>query len=292
MTLAACEDPAGTWKQRQLGGGRVGWVRAREPLFPEDVNAADEGSSDGDASDDDDGVPQNLVPLGSTVGSPSRPARQTAAAASPGAANQASGSGPDSANPLPQPAPGAASAEASASAGEGAITSPSAQLPASTSLAGPVSSTAAASQPTSPLRTQPSEAMAGSRRQSQSEIGTPRVMAVSEVLTRLLQRGEALPEGGLAAQLGHIGGAQDTYTLAEFCKLRADAKAAVQTSLAQMVQFVVGQVQAVGASVAANLREASAAVARPTKREAREKRFEYMTGAQSSCIRLGAIAPL
>jgi len=40
----------------------------------------------------------------------------------------------------------------------------------------------------------------------------------------LLDPGEQLPEGGLAAQLGHVGGPQDLYALPDFRHMRSEAK--------------------------------------------------------------------
>ncbi|KAJ9507772.1 hypothetical protein QJQ45_019322, partial [Haematococcus lacustris] len=91
----------------------------------------------------------------------------------------------------------------------------------------------------------------------------------------LLGLTELLPQAGLAAQLGRVGGPLDLLTLAVFRKLRAETKAAVQASLTQMLQFVVSQVQAVASEVGANLQTATAAVAKLTRKEARERRFDY-----------------
>jgi hypothetical protein len=53
---------------------------------------------------------------------------------------------------------------------------------------------------------------------------SPQASLVCILLSRLLDSTSLLPEGGLAVQLGHVGGAQDLLTLTEFKRARGDAR--------------------------------------------------------------------
>lgn len=86
--------------------------------------------------------------------------------------------------------------------------------------------------------------------------------------------GEQLPVEGVPKQLGRIGGYVDLYTVAAFRKQRDECRQSVQLSLQQMLQYIVQQVQTVGQAVHEELVAASEAVAKPTRKQAREKRFE------------------
>ena len=68
--------------------------------------------------------------------------------------------------------------------------------------------------------------------------------------------------------------AQDVYTLPELQKVRRDHMTAVGTSLQEVSQYVVAQIQGVGTAVLQALTDAQAAVAKLTRKQARLKRFE------------------
>jgi hypothetical protein len=55
---------------------------------------------------------------------------------------------------------------------------------------------------------------------------------------------ERLPESGLPFQLGFVGGPGDTYSLADFKRLREEQRGLVANALSEMVAYVRGQVRA------------------------------------------------
>ncbi|GFR50873.1 hypothetical protein Agub_g13161, partial [Astrephomene gubernaculifera] len=85
---------------------------------------------------------------------------------------------------------------------------------------------------------------------------------------------ERLPESGLPYQLGYVGTVHDQYSLADFKRMREEQRSAVSSALQDMVGYVRSQVQVVGQAVQAKLAAAQAAVAKPTRQEARQQRFE------------------
>eukprot|EP00983_Pelagomonas_calceolata_P106912 1159284-Pelagomonas_calceolata.AAC.8 len=120
---------------------------------------------------------------------------------------------------------------------------------------------------------------------------------------------EQLPEGGLAAQLGHVGGAQDIFVLPDFKHMRSEIKVCGKEVRAWGFQGVWGggggggendvsqgwgtaaetvlapRVHEVGDTVQASLRQASAALARPTIQEARAKKFEFIPSRSSLSVK-------
>ncbi|KXZ44406.1 hypothetical protein GPECTOR_68g377 [Gonium pectorale] len=85
---------------------------------------------------------------------------------------------------------------------------------------------------------------------------------------------ERLPESGLPYQLGYVGTVHEQYSLADFKRMREEQRNMVASALQEMVAYVRSQVQLVGQAVQADLAAAQAAVAKPTRQEARKQRFE------------------
>lgn len=216
MALAAWEDPSGSWKQRQLPGGKVSWELVSEPQFSQEDEAVtyDEArmslEQEAVSTDVSDGGNGNMGVSTSPFLEPKT---------------------------LPSPQVMASSASLGTSRSASPLRQPSQLLPVNSIGARAVGSTSMRSLdqgvlgrtfsspgPPPHIPAESQLASTGSQQQGglakEASEGGPAL----QLLKQLLQKGEVLPEHGLAAQLGHIGGHTDTYTLKQFKKLRADAK--------------------------------------------------------------------